>query len=225
MTTLEPLSTLALTQLRLDVEEASRKAGKTTGCPIDHQFFDPLEESEESLERIMSELNLTNEFEQMRKAAAIRFPLSESDEYVPAENRFWRVDWHGIKGLFVHAALWSESGMISETELERFSEAVGISQNLPAREMYEKLAHRLRLVVEMPGLSDFRYWAMFAVFTSMDEKQFDHFINVAGDMGLMFAQELASALHAEPLDARIKRKAESGGAPSVVYRAIPITHH
>jgi hypothetical protein len=90
--------------------------------------------------------------------------------------------------------------------------------------MYEKLAQRLRLGVEKLGFSDFRYWAMFAVCTSMDEEQFDRFIDVASDMGLMFAKELADALHAEPLEARMKRKAESGGAPSVVYQAVPVTH-
>jgi hypothetical protein len=225
MTTHRKLSALALTQLRLDVEEASRKAGKTTGCPIDYHFFDPLEESEESLEGKMSELNLANEFGQLREAAAGRFPLGESDEYVPAEDRFERVDWHGIKGLFVHSTLWSECAMVSETELQRFSAAVGISQDLRALETYEKLAQRLRLVEATLGFSDFRYWAMFAVCESMDNEQFDHFINVASDMGLMFAKELARHLHAEPLEARIKRKAESGGAPSVVYQAIPVTRH
>ena len=56
---------------------------------------------------------------------------------------------------------------------------------------------------------------MFAVLNLFDDEQFEQFVSVADDMGAMVARDLVTALHAEPLGARMKRKAESGGAPSV----------
>ena len=46
----KPLTALALTQLRLDVEAAMQKAGRSLG-PVDHDFFDPLEDDEVSVVR------------------------------------------------------------------------------------------------------------------------------------------------------------------------------
>ena len=214
MTTNENLSALALTQLRLDVEEACRKAGTTTGCPTDYLFFDPLEEMETRLDDSMDKLNFANEFVQMREAAANRFPLSEWDEHGPSEERFSRMDGHGIKGLFAQSTLWAEAARVSEAELERFSAAVGLAQGDPIRELHEKLGQRLRQGVESLGFSDFRYWATLAVCSSMDQVQFDQFVRIAGSMSLLYAKDLASHLHAEPLDARIRRKVQSGARPT-----------
>ena len=49
---------------------------------------------------------------------------------------------------------------------------------------------------------------MFAVFTLLDDEQFELLVSVAEDMGLMSASELAEALYAEPLAAGMDRKAQ-----------------
>ena len=84
--------------------------------------------------------------------------------------------------------------------------------------MIEKIALRYVRAKKI-GLFEFRYWAMFAVFNLLDDEQFEQFVGVADDMGLMFASELVTALHDEPLGALMKRRAESGGAPVSVLHS------
>ena len=61
ISTPKPLTALALTQLRLDVEAAMQKAGDSLG-PVDRAFFDPLEDDEDCLRSSMvsSDLKTTS---------------------------------------------------------------------------------------------------------------------------------------------------------------------
>jgi hypothetical protein len=72
------------------------------------------------------------------------------------------------------------------------------------------------------GRFEFKYWAEFAVFHVFDDEQFEQFVGVADDMGLMFASELVTVLHDEPLGALMKSRADSGGQPVVGYIFTPL---
>jgi hypothetical protein len=140
---------------------------------------------------------------------------------VPAEDRYKAMDSLGMKGVIARSALWAEVADLGPARLDQFATAVGVSNDNPARKMIQKIA--LRYVrAKKSGLFESKYWAMFAVFDLLDDEQFEQLFGVADDMGLMFASELVTALHSEPLGARMKRKAESGGAPSVFYIARPL---
>jgi hypothetical protein len=219
---IESLSPLAHAQLRLDVEAIFRKAdrhgvGRRAVCPVDFDFFDPFELSEEQLETSMQDLNLAEEFESMRRQAAARFPQQEVKDPLQLYNS---VDWHSMKGIFCRATQWNKE-RAGPSGIDQFAEAVNLPESSPARQLIEKVADRLRLRKTI-GVSEFSYWAMFAVFTLLDDHQFELFLGVASDMSLMFAGELAHALSVEPLRDRMKRKAMTGGAPSVMYEALPL---
>ena len=224
ISTPKPLTALALVQLRLDVEAVMQKAGRSLGPVDDRAFFDPLDADEDSLQSSMAELGLEDDFDEMFSRAATRFPPSDPKEEVPAEDRYKAMNWLGMRGVIARSALWAEVADLGPARLDQFATAVGISNNIPAREMIEKIARRYVRAKKI-GLFEFRYWAEFAVFTLLDDEQFEQFVSVANDMGFMLARELVTALQDEPLGARMKRKAESGGAPSVYYIAKPLTWH
>ena len=211
----KPLTGLALAQLRLDVEAAMQKAGLSLG-PVDRAFFDPLEADEDSLQSSMAELGLEDDFDEMLSRAETNFPPSDPREEVTAEDRYKAMNSLGMKGVIARSALWAEVADVGPARLDQFATAVGISNDIPAREMIEKIALRYVRAKQI-GLFEFRYWAMFAVFDLLDDEQFEQFVSVANDMGFMLARGLA-----EPLSARMKRKTESGGAPSVFYIAKPL---
>jgi hypothetical protein len=220
ISTPKPLTALALTQLRLDVEAAMQKAGHSLG-PVDHAFFDPLEDDEDRLRSSMVKLGLEDDFDEMRSRAEARFPPSDPKEEVTAEDRYIEMNSLGMKGVIARSALWAEVADLGPARLDQFATAVGIANDIPGREMIEKIALRYARAKQI-GLFEFRYWAMFAVFTLLDDGQFEQLVGVADDMGLMFASELVTALHDEPLGALMKSRAESGGVPVVGYIATPL---
>ena len=221
---IESLSLLATAQIRLDVEAARRKAGRHPLGPIDLGLFDPFGISERKLEGAMLDLNLAHEFSAMVEQAAARFPMD--DEKAPLVRQlvdhYGSVDWLSMRGLMCRSFLWNEAQTGGDTSIQQFAEAVGLPENSPARHTIEKLAERSSRVREGMGMYEFPYWAMFAVFTLLNDQQFEQLVSVADDMGLMFAGELADALYAEPLDARMERKARTGGEPSVTYEFVPL---
>jgi hypothetical protein len=217
----KPLSALALTQLRLDVEAAVTEAGRSTREPLDHEFFDPLMIDDERLEDEMSQLGLLDQFHEMRKRAQERFPQPKVQEGTGAQwfaDRYRSQNWLGMKGVLAHAATWLDAQQLDETEFDEFAAAVDLPKGSAARAMIDVLAQRHSKARSM-GLSSYSYWSQFAVAMLFSEERFELMVSVADDMSLMFADELVEALHAEPLDARMNRKAESGGAPSVFYQA------
>lgn len=221
----EPLSALALTQLRLDFEAVAKEAGRRRKLPLDHEFFDSLEANEDELEDEMQRLGLADQFLEMRERAQARFPEVE----IPAGTRVqWFVDryrsqnWLGIRGLLAHAATWLDAQQLEPAEFEQFAAAVNLPNGSSARAMIEELARGFAKARKM-GLSSHSCWSRFAVATLLNEEQFELLTAVADDMGLMFADELLEALHAESLAERMARRLESGGAPSVFYRAIAVT--
>ena len=168
----------------------------------------------------MVELGLEGDFDEMRSRAEARFPASDPKEERPAEDRYIAMDWLGMKGVVARSALWAEVAGVGSARLDQFATAVGTKNDIPAREMIEKIALRYVRARKI-GLFEFRNWAIFAVCNLFDDEQFEQLVGVADDMGLMSASELVTALNDEPLGARMKRRAESGGAPSVTYQFIP----
>lgn len=224
MQSIEVLSTLALTQLRLDVEAAAKEAGRKTSGLVDDEFFDPLELDEDNLEGEMSKLGLADQFHEMRMRAQIRFPKEGAPEGARVQwfvDRYKSQNWLGIKGVYANAATFLDAQQLGEAEFEQFATAVNLTQGSEARAMMDTIARRFAKA-RSAGVCEYRYWAEHAVASLLDEEQFELMVDVASDMGGMFADELVAALHAEPLDARMNRKRQSGGAPSVFYRAVPV---
>ena len=220
ISTPKPLTALALVQLRLDVEAAMQKAGDFLG-PVDHDFFDPLEDDEDRLRSSMVRLGLEDDFDEMRSRAEAKFPPSDPKDEKSVEDRYQAMDWLSMKGVIARSALWAEVADLGPARLDQFATAVGIANDIPAREMIEKIALRYVRAKKI-GLFEFRYWAIFAVFNLLDDEQFAQFVGVADDMGLMFASELVTVLHDEPLGALMKSRADSGGGPVVGYIATPL---
>ena len=160
----------------------------------------------------MADLGLEDDFDEMLSRAETKFPPSDPKEEKSVEDRYKEMDWLGMKGVIARSALWAEVADLGPGRLDQFATAVGIANDIPAREIIEKIALRYARAKKI-GLFEFRYWAMFAVFTLLDDEQFEQFVSVADDMGVMFARDLVTVLHNEPLGALMKSKAESGGAP------------
>lgn len=102
ISTPKPLTALALTQLRLDVEAAMQKAGDSLG-PIDHDFFDPLEDDEDRLRSSMVRHGLEDDFDEMRSRAEAKFPPSDPNEEKSAEDRYKAMDWLSMKGVIARS--------------------------------------------------------------------------------------------------------------------------
>jgi hypothetical protein len=209
-----------MAQVRLDVEAALFKAGRKTIAPVDHDFFDPFELNEDSLRDDMCSLGLADEFDEIRKRAEARFPQVEDTEAWEAQPfvaQYKARNWSGMKGVFAHASLWLKAEKkLSATVFEQFAAASDLPAGCPSRAEIQRIAQRYARVQSF-GLSEFSYWALFAVISLLDADQFDQLVSLAGDMGPLFANELVEFLEKEPLDARMKRKAVSGGHPSVAY--------
>ena len=134
----KPLTALALTQLRLDVEAAMQKAGLSLG-PVDRAFFDPLDADEDSLQSSMADLGLEDDFNEMFSRAETTFPPSDPREEVTAEDRYIEMNSLGMKGVIARSALWAEVADLGPARLDQFATAVGIAHDIPAREMIERL--------------------------------------------------------------------------------------
>ena len=193
-----------------------QKVGLSLG-PVDRAFFDPLDADEDYLQSSMADLGLEDEFDEMFSRAETNFPPSDPREEVTAEDRYIEMNSLGMKGVIARSALWAEVADLGPARLDQFATGVGIAHDIPARETIEKISRRYERAKKI-GLHEFRYWAMFAVFNLFDDEQFEQFVSVADDM---VARDLVTALQAEPLGARMKRKAKSGGAPSVYYDPLP----
>jgi hypothetical protein len=194
----QPLSTLALTQLRLDVEEAMRDRGHRPLGPLDREFFDPVYFCESSLEFHMDRIGLRNEFARMRARAEARFPMVERS--APSLEHL------GMKGVIARAALWAEAADPAEL-------------NANVRKLMDTLARRY-LSAKSGGFSEFIPWAVFFAFTQLDDTRFDLLVAVSDDMSGMMAGELIAKFSVESLDALMDWRAGSG-APVVLYQALP----
>jgi len=201
-TTPQPLSALALTQLRLDVEEAMRNAGHNPLGPLDREFFDPVYYCESSLEFHMDRIGLRNEFARMRARAEARFPMVQHG--VPSLEHL------GMKGVIARAALWAEAADPAQIDV--------LDEN--ARKLMDRLCRRYR-TAKSGGFSEFIPWAVFFTFTQLDDTKFDQLVKVSDDMSLMMAGDLIRAFSVKSLDAFMDRRAESG-APVVMYQALPL---
>jgi hypothetical protein len=198
----QELSTLALTQLRLDVEEAMQKGGHEALGPLDREFFDPVYFCESSLEFHMDRIGLRNEFARMRARAEARFPMVQHNE--PS------LDHLGMKGVIARAALWAEAADPAQLDV--------LDEN--ARKLMDRLARRY-LSAKSVGFSEFIPWAIYFAFTQLDDTRFDLLAAVSSDMGGMMAGQLIRAFSVKSLDAFMDWRAESG-TPVVMYRARPL---
>ena len=92
-----------------------------------------------------------------------------------------------MKGVIARSALWAEVAALGPARLDQFATAVGLSTDIPAREMIEKFALRYERAKKI-GQFEFRYWVIFAAFSLPDDEQYEQFVSVANDMGFMLAE-------------------------------------